>query len=115
IHGFDANAGIVEVAQRNAARAGVGALVDIATQVVADLDLPPGPGLVIANPPYGKRLDAERTLYAHLGRHSRRAGWRLALLAGDPRLLAAAGRSTRTWPLVNGGLRATLGLFSASK
>jgi putative N6-adenine-specific DNA methylase len=76
-------------------------------------ELPDGaPGLIVANPPYGRRL-APRALgeiYRAIGAVARRRGWRLALLAPSDELARLAGRPSRRQPLVNGGVR--VGLFS---
>jgi putative N6-adenine-specific DNA methylase len=99
----------------NAARAE--APVDVARADAASLELPPGPGLIIANPPYGKRLAAGSHLAAYraLGELHRRAGagWRLAALVarGDVRArghLLTTGRQVATHPVDNGGLRLEL-------
>ena len=77
-----------------------------------------GPGLVLCNPPYGRRSGARRDLpqlYHALINvlRMRFSGWRLGVLTADHalpthfRLQPAA-----THPLVNGGLRVVLYLFS---
>jgi 23S rRNA G2445 N2-methylase RlmL len=50
-------------------------------------DPPPGPGLVVVNPPHGERLDGEEDpedLWPRLGDllKQRYTGWRAAILAG---------------------------------
>jgi putative N6-adenine-specific DNA methylase len=112
IRGSDADAAVVEVARRNAERAGVAGAVTIEHAPVHAARLPDGPtGLVVANPPYGHRLDATRALYRDLGRLARQNRWRLAVLTADARLLAACGRPRATHRLRNGGLPVTLGIF----
>ncbi|MFL5352064.1 MAG: RNA methyltransferase, partial [Archangium sp.] len=78
-----------------------------------------GRGLVVANPPYGKRVgEAEDLpgLYRALGATIRRAfpGWRAAvLLPEDPGLQRAlALPEGRNLPVRNGGLRCRLLLCS---
>lgn len=120
--GFDADPGVLEIARRNAARAGVAAAVAFAEAKVgagvhADLalaagpSLPPGPGLVIVNPPYGRRLgqrgEAAR-LVRLLGRELRRrfSGWRAGVVLADPAWARSLGLPLiRTLALHNGGLR----------
>jgi putative N6-adenine-specific DNA methylase len=113
IVGSDADASIVEVARRNAERAGVADAVELVAGPVAEARLPDGPpGLVVANPPYGRRLGAGaglRDLYRAIARLAR--GWRLAILTGDARLLAACGRPRATHRLTNGGLPVTLATY----
>ncbi|HEX2081283.1 MAG TPA: hypothetical protein VHG08_26505 [Longimicrobium sp.] len=88
ILGSDRDEGAIEAATANAARAGVAEDVELSVRPVSAIDPPPGPGLVVANPPYGIRVgerDPLRNLYAALG-HTLRArspGWTLALLSPD--------------------------------
>lgn len=60
IFGGDIDPQAVQAAQRNAERAGLKGLVDIAVADVARSRLPAGrgPGLVACNPPYGRRIGA---------------------------------------------------------
>jgi 23S rRNA G2445 N2-methylase RlmL len=76
---------------------------------------PPAPhGLVVLNPPYGRRLGHERAatrLYRDIGRTLRAhfRGWRVGLLAATPAAASASGlRSTATHRLSNGGVPVTL-------
>jgi putative N6-adenine-specific DNA methylase len=111
IRGSDRDAGAVALALRNAGRAGVADLVTFERCAVSAVALPEGPGLVVANPPYGRRLGqapALRDLYAALGHLVTRARppWRLALVTPDARLAAATGVSFQPSPmsLSNGGI-----------
>jgi putative N6-adenine-specific DNA methylase len=115
IRGYDLNAGALGTARRNARRAGV--TLSLERQDVRTLTLPEGlgPGLVVANPPYGKRVgEAEDLpgLYRGLGATLRRAfqGWRAAVLVPeDPGLIRALGLpEPRGLPVRNGGLRCQL-------
>jgi putative N6-adenine-specific DNA methylase len=79
----------------------------------ADHDLPAMPGLVVLNPPYGRRLKATLPVekhYAAIGRllRNRFAGWRVALMAPDPRLAGILPFATRRHTLPHGGLKLTL-------
>lgn len=109
----DRDPAVIEAATRNAARAGVAAQIAFACRDLGDAR-PPGelPGLVVANPPYGRRLGDPRAalrVYRDLGRLLRAhfRGWRTAILV--PARLAGAGDALRlTLPerhrLRNGGL-----------
>jgi putative N6-adenine-specific DNA methylase len=109
----DRDAGAASITAENAARAGVGALVEVrSAPLAATLDALPSPaGWLVTNPPYGGRVGGAdlRDLYATLGRAE---GWHVGLLAADPALV----RQTRL-PLVerfrttNGGIPVT---FSAT-
>lgn len=114
LRGFDLNAGALGTARRNARRAGV--TLALERQDVRTLAAPPGgPGLLVANPPYGKRVgEAEDLpgLYRALGATLRQGfrGWRVALLVPEDRgLLQALGLpEARSLPVRNGGLRCRL-------
>lgn len=97
--GSDRDAGAVAAAQRNAARAGVEihaqrAAVSGAARRIAELGA--RGGLVVCNPPYGRRISAQRdlrALYQTLGREVRALGpsWTFALVLADPRLAHQTG------------------------
>jgi putative N6-adenine-specific DNA methylase len=108
----------LELARRNAERAGVAAQLVFHTGDAAALPLPPSPGLLLANPPYGRRLSAgpQQAAFSSLGALARRArGFRLAALlpAGAPHALRALRLPPprARLPLQNGGLRVELVLF----
>jgi putative N6-adenine-specific DNA methylase len=114
IVGSDRSPAAITAATHNAERAGLTAHVTLAQSELDELQPPPGPGTVIMNPPYGRRLGdprALRSLYGAIGRalRARFAGWRAALLVSDARLVDAVGaRITAEHPLSNGGLRVRL-------
>jgi putative N6-adenine-specific DNA methylase len=114
ILGTDRNAAAVESARRNATRAGFAAEVRIERRELVDARPFAERGLVLLNPPYGRRLGNRRTLgllYREIGfvlrTHFR--GWRAGVLVAD-RSLAEAIRLpvAAAYPLSNGGLRVTL-------
>ncbi|MES1207394.1 MAG: hypothetical protein ABUS79_15765 [Pseudomonadota bacterium] len=109
----DRDPAVIESAARNAARAGVAEQIAFACRDLGDARPPAGqPGLVIANPPYGRRLGDPRAavrVYRDLGRLLRAhfRGWRAAVVV--PARLPGAGDALRlTLPdrhrLRNGGL-----------
>ena len=118
IVGSDRDARAIESARRNAERAGVATRVTLDCRD-ADAARPPAPtGLVITNPPYGRRLGDARAAargYRDLGRILRAhfRGWRAAVvtpakLDAERQLgLRPAGR----FPLRNGGLAIVLNVF----
>lgn len=94
IAGSDRDAGAIEAARSNSARAGVTDDIQWAVQPVSAIE-PVGKtaGLLITNPPYGERLGdsvAVRNLYAQLGNVARAkfAGWELAMLSPNKALEA---------------------------
>lgn len=110
IIGADRDAGAVAAALANAERAGVHADVEVLQRPLAATILPPGPGLLITNPPYGVRVSERgplRDLYATLGRVLREQGrgWRLAMLSADRALEGHAGlRFSERLRTSNGGI-----------
>jgi len=119
IWGSDHDARAIESAQRNADRAEVGAALTLASRDITDAR-PPGasPGVVIANPPYGRRLSDPRSAvrtYRELGRVLRAhfRGWRAAIVIPQ-QLHDAAGALKLDLPaqhrLRNGGLPIVLGV-----
>jgi putative N6-adenine-specific DNA methylase len=114
IIGSDRSAAAIAAAQRNAERAGLLPLVRLEQAELGNVQAPAGCGLVLINPPYGRRIGdprALRRLYGEIGRllRTRFAGWRAGLLVADRRLLDAVGVPVASeHPLVNGGLRVTL-------
>ncbi|WP_404369724.1 class I SAM-dependent RNA methyltransferase [Corallococcus coralloides] len=120
MRGYDLNAGALGTARRNARRAGV--TLTLERHDLRTLKAPPDvPGLVVANPPYGKRVgevedlpDLYRALGATLNGAFR--DWRKALIVPEePRLVAALGlKGARQLDVKNGGLRCLLLLSGAS-
>jgi putative N6-adenine-specific DNA methylase len=117
IVGSDHDARAIESARRNAARAEVDAHVTLVSRDITDARPPDTtPGLVIVNPPYGRRLANPRAAvatYRELGRVLRAhfRGWRAAIVVPG-QLKDAAGALRLELPdqhrLRNGGLPITL-------
>jgi putative N6-adenine-specific DNA methylase len=111
LYGYDLNAGALGTARRNARRAGVA--LNLERKDVRTLTPPPGgPGLVVANPPYGHRVGEGEdlvALYKSLGATLRQhfSGWRVALLVPqEPELVRALELPGALMsPVRNGGLR----------
>ncbi|NJC88790.1 MAG: class I SAM-dependent RNA methyltransferase [Desulfuromonas sp.] len=114
ISGGDADAGALAAADANLARAGLVSDVVLHHLPLAAQPVHSGSGLVVCNPPYGKRLTTDEPMedyFAGLGRELRRAypRWRKALLCPDPRLARATGLPLRNVAeLDNGGLKVFL-------
>lgn len=114
-HGFDRDAGAVQMATENAARAGLSEICGFKRQAISELTPPDGPpGLVIANPPYGGRVGERRALHALYGAfgavlRERFAGWRVGLVTSDPALARATALALDEGPPVpHGGLKVRL-------
>lgn len=116
ISGGDADAGALAAARANLARAGLKAAVTLHHRPLAAQPVHPGRGLVLCNPPYGRRLTTDEPIgeyFAGLGRELQRAfpQWRKALLCPDPHLARAVGLPLhKVAELDNGGLR--VGLYA---
>ncbi len=113
--GADRDSDAVAAATRNAARAGVSVRFDVASlSETLDPATLPRAGLLMTNPPYGQRLSAARDLtplYRALGDGVRRlgAGWRVVLVAPDPRWARATGLPLRRCATADhGGRRVSL-------
>lgn len=93
IHGGDRDAGAVESARANAERAGIADRVALFCRPLSATEFPPGPGAVVTNPPYGRRIRGGpdlRNLYASLGNlvRDRAPDWRVTLLGPSRELVA---------------------------
>ena len=111
--GADADAAVLEIAQVNARKAGAGNTIQWAHQRIDALEPPmSGPGLVLSNPPWGKRLGSDvRGVYRAMGRTLKGgfAGWDVGLLCPDRSLVQALGFPMQPrLEFPHGGVRLTL-------
>jgi putative N6-adenine-specific DNA methylase len=103
--------------RRNAAAGKVEAWIDVREADVLARAAPGPAGLVVANPPYGVRLEDEAALgafYPKLGDalKQRFAGWTACLLSADSRLPKLIGlKPSKRTPLYNGALECRLYRF----
>ena len=113
IRGADRDDGAIAAATRNVERAGVAGDIELATQPLsASLDsledIERGEGWILTNPPYGIRVGEGadlRNLYARLGSVTKKSGWRVGMLAAEPRLARQAGVPLRSrFETRNGGI-----------
>jgi putative N6-adenine-specific DNA methylase len=92
ILGSDRDAGAIESARGNAARADVSSDVELDVHALSAMQLPEAErGWIVSNPPYGVRVGDSarvRDLWAQLGNVLRRRapGWRVTLLSPDAAL-----------------------------
>ena len=115
IAGSDTDPRAVAAARRNAAAAGLEAVIDFSVLPVREAVPPAGkPGLVATNPPYGERLGTgpqAELVYCDLGLSLRRsfAGWRLAFLTPEKELGLATGiKADKSHALSNGSIPVSL-------
>ena len=100
---------VVAMAERNAERAQVSDRIEFEARVVSHLKALPGSGMVVTNPPYGKRVGRSELsgLYGRLGAVARERlpGFGLTVLTPDARLAKAAdGRLRSAARFRHGGL-----------
>ncbi len=120
IFGSDAAPRAIELARSNAERAGIAAIVSLSTKAVAEITPPAARGLVLCNPPYGRRLSNPRDvqrLLKEFGRvmKARFAGWRIGVLVPNENLSRniGLGKPSSVVALRNGGLRVSLLRYDA--
>lgn len=110
IFASDRDAGAVDAAKANAARAGVEADIEIDKRAVSDIEFPKEPGWLVTNPPYGLRVGEAgplKNLYARLGKilEERAPAYVLGLLSADRALDAQLGLDLReVFRTTNGGI-----------
>ncbi len=73
-------------ARSNIGRAGLNERTHLERHDAFGWTPPPGPGLVVMNPPYGERLTDAPEQWREIGDllKQRYAGWRAVVIAGDP-------------------------------
>ena len=108
----DRDEGALAITQRNAERAGVADHIQLRACSLSDVELPPGPGLLLCNPPYGHRVgksDTLRNLYAALGQfiRPRLDDWKLGLITSSEALARYTGLRLprQSAPIPHGGLK----------
>jgi 23S rRNA (guanine2445-N2)-methyltransferase / 23S rRNA (guanine2069-N7)-methyltransferase len=120
LFGADVDMRALGSARANARRAGMAGRIQFEVRDLGALTAPRGtaPGLVVTNPPYGKRLgDVSELagLYEMLGERLKKsfAGWEAAVFTANPDLSAYLGlRARRVNVLFNGPLEARLLMFT---
>jgi putative N6-adenine-specific DNA methylase len=88
IQGSDRNIGSIEIARKNAEKAGVNHFIDWKNQSISDVKPFDQPGWIITNPPYGLRISSNkdiRNLYAQFGNVLRQKfqGWNVLFLCNN--------------------------------
>lgn len=112
--GCDRQSRAVEVARQNARRAGVGEMLTLERRAIREFSPPPGPGVLIFNPPYGHRLSDEellKPLYREIGdvMKKRCTGYTAYLFTASPELAKCVGlKASRRFVLFNGPLECRL-------
>ncbi len=105
--GSDVDPEVLEIAAKNAARAGV--RVELSKLSIAEARPAFAAGLMLANPPYGERLDADRELPRKLARLiDRFPDHRVGILLSEDQGLGRTRRKPHLFSLFNGDLPCTL-------
>ena len=114
LHGADLKGDMLKLARTNLEALGVADGVTLKQANVLELPAPAPSGILVANPPYGVRMDDTEQLaafYPKLGDalKQRYAGWTAYLLSGDTQLPKRIGlKPARRTPLWNGALECRL-------
>jgi len=112
--GCDRSSRAVAVAYQNAARAGVDAMTRLEQRELSDFAPPAGPGILLFNPPYGRRIGEEeelKPLYRQIGdiMKQRCTGYTAYLFTGSADLAKCVGlRASRRIVLFNGPIECRL-------
>jgi len=114
LFGNDAAGMALRAARANLELAGLGGRATLTRGPFADFVPPPGPGVVVVNPPYGERVQGDEDQWKALGDLLKRrfTGWKAAVLAGGEGLGKGIGlRPRRRLPVRNGPLPARILVF----
>jgi putative N6-adenine-specific DNA methylase len=114
IGGRDRDSQVIAQAKTNAENCGLASHLSLVCDQLANLAPPTDSGILICNPPYGKRIGKEEelgTLYKLLGDifKQRFAGWTAYILTGSKELSKCVGlKTSQRIPVYNGTIPCTL-------
>ena len=114
LYGGDVSAEALAAARANLERANLLDRAELVRGDAAAFETPPGPGLVVVNPPHGARLDTGVDRWRDLGDllKQRFKGWQAAVLAGgEDRGKHIGLRPRRRIPVMNGPLEGRILVF----
>jgi putative N6-adenine-specific DNA methylase len=116
ISGSDINPEAIELARRHIKQAGLAGRINLEVKDLRDVTRSGEPGVFIANPPYGERLDNTRAAHAiarQLGKlQERNPGWKLCALTADMGFEREYGRrATRRRRYYNGRIECEYHIF----
>ncbi len=119
ISGSDINPEAIELARRHVKQAGLEGRIHLEVRDLRDLNVAGEPGVFIANPPYGERLDSSRAAHAiakQLGLlQARHPGWTLCAFSSDMGFEREYGRrATRRRRYYNGRIECEYHIFEQS-
>ena len=114
IRGYDNDERALRATRRNLQEAGFAGVVAVDRADLLEIEPPAGPGILVANPPYGERIGEQEELaafYPQLGSALKKhwAGWNCFFFTADQRLPKLVGlKPSRRTPLFNGPLECRL-------
>jgi putative N6-adenine-specific DNA methylase len=114
IRGYDNDERALRATRRNLQEAGLAGVVAVDRADLLEIEPPAGPGILVANPPYGERIGEQEELaafYPQLGSALKKhwAGWNCFFFTADQRLPKLVGlKPSRRTPLFNGPLECRL-------
>jgi putative N6-adenine-specific DNA methylase len=114
IYGSDRDSDILQQARANAEYCGIKKHIQLTQQDFSQIEAPTDSGIIICNPPYGKRIGEVEELgefYKLLGDvlKQRFKGWTAYILTGNKELAKRIGlKASRRIPVYNGSLPCTL-------
>ena len=116
ILGTDIDPASLEIARANAAKAGVGRLIEFREADATKMSLPSDRGLIVCNPPYGERMLEQRSaqrLYQAFGRHIKFAdGWKKYIISSEPEFEHYFGKpAAKKRKLYNGRLQCNVYMY----
>ena len=120
VSGSDINPEAIELAKRHIKQAGLAGRITLEVKDLRDVTRAGEPGVFIANPPYGERLDNVRAAHAiakQLGRlQERNPGWTLCAFSADMGFEREYGRrATRRRRYYNGRIECEYRIFEANE
>ena len=110
ITGCEINKDVFDQAKVNIKKAGLNNYIELQNDDFKNIQFKSSEGLVLCNPPYGKKLGDENeliTLYEDMGEFLKRnfSGWEFWLLSGNPKLTRYLKmKSSLKIPVSNGGI-----------
>lgn len=118
IAGSDIDPEAIELARRHVRQAGLNGRIELEVKDLRDVTRPGEPGIFVANPPYGERLDNVRAAHAvarQLGMLQRRnPGWGLCAFSADMGFEREYGRrATRRRRYYNGRIECEYHIYDA--
>ena len=110
IIGCEEDSYIAKQAKENVISAGLNKIINIQNSDFRKVSIPERNGIIVCNPPYGKRLGIDEDLeklYSDLSDFlkTNASGWQLWVLSGNPRLTRALRmKASKKIPVSNGGI-----------